>query len=88
VTITRQHDDHSIVSHSVVSVLYVVSEGVAVVVIRRDRQQGQPASEELLARLRASGGRLVPARNPYWDEWGVTVEDPDGYRLVLSHRDW
>ncbi|MHB8296804.1 MAG: VOC family protein, partial [Acidimicrobiales bacterium] len=27
-------------------------------------------------------------RNPYWDRWGVTIEDPDGYRLVLSHRTW
>ncbi|MFB7464092.1 hypothetical protein ACFCZ1_11435 [Streptomyces sp. NPDC056224] len=22
----------------------------------------------------------------HWDEWGVTVEDPDGYRLVLCSR--
>jgi hypothetical protein len=49
---------------------------------------GQPAAEGLLTRLRASGGRQVPARNPYWDDWGVTFEDPDGYRLVLSHRGW
>jgi catechol 2,3-dioxygenase-like lactoylglutathione lyase family enzyme len=49
---------------------------------------GQPAAEELLTRLRASGGQEVPARNPYWDDWGVTFEDPDGYRLVLSHRNW
>ncbi len=49
---------------------------------------GQPAADELLTRLQSSGGCRVPARNPYWDEWGVTVEDPDGYRLVLSRRDW
>jgi len=49
---------------------------------------GQPPADELLARLSSSGGREVPARNPYWDEWGVTFQDPDGYRLVLSHRDW
>jgi catechol 2,3-dioxygenase-like lactoylglutathione lyase family enzyme len=49
---------------------------------------GQAASAEMLTRLRSSGGRQVPARNPYWDEWGVTFEDADGYRLVLSHRDW
>lgn len=23
-----------------------------------------------------------------WDRRGVTVEDPDGYRLVLSTRTW
>ncbi|MFD7700951.1 VOC family protein, partial [Streptomyces caelestis] len=26
--------------------------------------------------------------NPYWDTWGVTLQDPDGYLLVLSTRTW
>ncbi len=39
-------------------------------------------------RLVNAGGRPVSARNPYWDRWGVTILDPDGYRLVLSHRSW
>lgn len=30
----------------------------------------------------------VASPNPYWNEWGVTVEDPDGYRLVLCRRGW
>jgi catechol 2,3-dioxygenase-like lactoylglutathione lyase family enzyme len=30
----------------------------------------------------------VPAVNPYWDEHGVTVEDPDGFRVVLVPEDW
>lgn len=47
-----------------------------------------PVDEDLVTRLEAHGGRRVPAHNPYWDQWGVTVEDPDGYRLVLSARDW
>lgn len=42
----------------------------------------------LVARLERAGGTRVAARNPYWDRWGVTVEDTDGYRLVLSHRTW
>ena len=42
----------------------------------------------LLARLENAGGRRVKAANPYWDEWGVTIADPDGYRLVLSRRSW
>ncbi|MFJ1753031.1 VOC family protein [Kitasatospora sp. NPDC088134] len=49
---------------------------------------GEPVAEELVERLVAAGGRRVPAHNPYWDEFGVTVEDPDGYRLVLSSRTW
>jgi hypothetical protein len=34
-----------------------------------------------------NGGRRV-AQGKCWDRWGVTVEDPDGYRLVLSSRTW
>jgi hypothetical protein len=47
-----------------------------------------PVPAGLLVRLEEHGGTRVPARNPYWDTWGVTVEDPDGYRLVLSTRRW
>ena len=48
---------------------------------------GAPLDEALTARLTAAGGRVV-SQGPYWDRWGVTVEDPDGYRLVLSTRTW
>ncbi|WP_447035358.1 VOC family protein [Streptomyces sp. DSM 118878] len=47
-----------------------------------------PVPEELVARLEEHGGKRVTSPNPYWNEWGVTVEDPDGYRLVLSTRAW
>jgi catechol 2,3-dioxygenase-like lactoylglutathione lyase family enzyme len=43
---------------------------------------------ELVRRLTGAGGTRVAARNPYWDRWGVTIADPDGYRLVLSTRSW
>lgn len=49
---------------------------------------GQPASAEQLEHLQACGGLRVPALNPYWDRWGVTLTDPDGYRLVLCLREW
>jgi catechol 2,3-dioxygenase-like lactoylglutathione lyase family enzyme len=49
---------------------------------------GAPITPESIGRLVAAGGERVPARNPYWDRWGVTIADPDGYRLVLSHRSW
>lgn len=39
-------------------------------------------------RLLDAGGRRVVARNPYWEQWGITIADPDGYRLVLSRRAW
>jgi hypothetical protein len=39
-------------------------------------------------RLMDAGGTRVSARNPYWDRWGITIADPDGYRLVLSTLSW
>ena len=47
-----------------------------------------PVPPELIGRLEAHGGTRVPALNPYWDCWGVTIRDPDGYRLVLCERGW
>jgi catechol 2,3-dioxygenase-like lactoylglutathione lyase family enzyme len=43
---------------------------------------------DVVDRLVRSGGIVVTARNPYWDEWGITIKDPDGYRLVLTTRAW
>ena len=50
---------------------------------------GVPAGDAPTGRLSGAGGKVVPARNPCWDRWGVvTIADPDGYPLVLSHRRW
>ncbi|MFI9114738.1 VOC family protein [Streptomyces venezuelae] len=49
---------------------------------------GAPVQKEQVERLLAAGGTRVPAHNPYWDEFGVTVADPDGYQLVLCSRTW
>jgi catechol 2,3-dioxygenase-like lactoylglutathione lyase family enzyme len=49
---------------------------------------GGEIDQDVIARLIDAGGTRVAARNPYWDEWGVTIADPDGYRLVLSTRSW
>jgi catechol 2,3-dioxygenase-like lactoylglutathione lyase family enzyme len=42
----------------------------------------------VVRRLVDAGGTQVAARNPYWDRRGVTIADPDGYRLVLTSRSW
>lgn len=47
----------------------------------------EPIDDALVARLEQAGGKRV-SQGAYWDRWGVTVEDPDGYRLVLSSRSW
>ncbi|MGR6322335.1 VOC family protein [Micromonospora soli] len=46
-----------------------------------------PADDDLVARLERAGGTRVSA-GPYWDRWGITFADPDGYRLVLCTRAW
>jgi catechol 2,3-dioxygenase-like lactoylglutathione lyase family enzyme len=49
---------------------------------------GAPVAEDVVSRAVAHGGTVVPAHNPYWDEGGVTIADPDGYRIVLASRTW
>lgn len=39
----------------------------------------------LTARL---GAEPVAPANPYWAEHGVTVEDPEGFRVVLVPEPW
>lgn len=36
-------------------------------------------------RLKEMGYPEVPPENPYWEEKGVTIEDPDGWRIVLMN---
>ncbi|WP_399096615.1 hypothetical protein ACGH2B_01545 [Streptomyces sp. BBFR2] len=33
------------------------------------------------------GARRAGSPDPCWNSWGVTAEDPDGYRIPLSARD-
>lgn len=39
-------------------------------------------------RMRTNGYSPVPSFNPYWDQLGLTFEDPDGYRIVLQNMAW
>jgi catechol 2,3-dioxygenase-like lactoylglutathione lyase family enzyme len=38
--------------------------------------------------LTQTGTRPVPSANPYWDRVGVTITDPDGFRIVLVAGNW
>jgi catechol 2,3-dioxygenase-like lactoylglutathione lyase family enzyme len=49
---------------------------------------GAPADAALIDRIEQAGGKRVAAHNPWWDQIGVTIADPDGYRLVLCEREW
>ncbi|HXN21090.1 MAG TPA: VOC family protein [Candidatus Binatus sp.] len=41
--------------------------------------------ERIASRLSALGYPSVVPENPYWKEKGVTIEDPDGWRVVLMN---
>ena len=43
------------------------------------------AVDRVLARLAVAP---VPSANPYWDQVGLTVADPDGFRVVLVADRW
>jgi len=43
---------------------------------------------ECIKRIEKSGLKSVTAKNLYWDQWGKTFLDPDGFRVVISHREW
>jgi catechol 2,3-dioxygenase-like lactoylglutathione lyase family enzyme len=46
---------------------------------------GEQHARAVARRLEAQGGAIVPAENPYWTNTGaITVEDPDGWRVVLA----
>lgn len=45
----------------------------------------QAAIDRLAQHLAAMGYPPVPPENPYWQDRAVTIEDPDGWRIVLVH---
>ncbi|MBJ8031961.1 VOC family protein [Bacillus pseudomycoides] len=43
--------------------------------------------EKITNRLNKIGYYEVEPENPYWKEKGTTIEDPDGWRIVLMNTD-
>lgn len=43
------------------------------------------ARDLIVGRLAAMGYVEVPPENPYWQSQGVTIADPDGWRVVLMN---
>ena len=39
--------------------------------------------DRMAQRLFAMGHQAVNPENPYWNAHGITIEDPDGWRIVL-----
>jgi catechol 2,3-dioxygenase-like lactoylglutathione lyase family enzyme len=44
--------------------------------------------EQAVQRMIDRGYSPTPSYNPYWDIYGKTFEDPDGYRVVLQNAGW
>jgi catechol 2,3-dioxygenase-like lactoylglutathione lyase family enzyme len=44
--------------------------------------------ESAIRRIRDTGAHPVRSHNPYWDQHGLTFEDPDGYRIVIANIGW
>jgi catechol 2,3-dioxygenase-like lactoylglutathione lyase family enzyme len=44
--------------------------------------------EAAIRRIRDTGAHPVRSHNPYWDQHGLTFEDPDGYRIVIANIAW
>ena len=46
--------------------------------------------QELVRSVHEAGGQRVESENPYWEVegMGVTVEDPEGWRIVLWNSRW
>ena len=40
---------------------------------------------EIILRIEKNNIIKTVAKNPYWQENGITIEDPDGHRIVISH---
>ena len=38
----------------------------------------------VVERLTSAGAERLEAPNPYWNVWGATFLDPDGYRIVIA----
>jgi catechol 2,3-dioxygenase-like lactoylglutathione lyase family enzyme len=47
----------------------------------------QAAIERIAGRLASLGYAAVAPENPYWNERGTTITDPDGWRVVLMNSD-
>lgn len=41
--------------------------------------------EVIQNRLEGMGYNTVSSENPYWEKSGITIEDPDGWRIVLMN---
>ncbi len=45
-------------------------------------------AKRLNEKMIVAGFKKVAAHNPYWDKFGNTYEDLEGFRVVICQREW
>ena len=41
--------------------------------------------DEVVKRIEANHIEKIKAKNPFWDENGIMIKDPDGFRVIISN---
>ena len=41
--------------------------------------------EEIVERIETNNIEKIMAKNPYWDDNGIMIKDPDGFRVIISN---
>lgn len=41
--------------------------------------------EIIQEKLKSHSVAIIPSKNPFWNENGIMILDPDGYRIVISN---
>ncbi len=39
---------------------------------------------EIVERIDANNIEIIKAKNPFWDDNGIMIKDPDGFRIIIS----
>ncbi len=40
---------------------------------------------EIVERIETNDIEKIKAKNPFWDENGIMIQDPDGFRVIISN---
>lgn len=41
--------------------------------------------DEIVDRIKTRNIEQIKAKNPYWDDNGIMIKDPDGFRVIISN---
>ena len=41
--------------------------------------------EQILEKINTGNIPILKAKNPFWDDNGIMIQDPDGFRIIISN---